>query len=264
MARAPSPQTMLKQAANSLRHALDPVAWAAETIGFHCDKWQADFMRSNAPQSLCRVSRQAGKSQSTSIMACHVAIFEPGSLILLISPTLRQASELLLKVRTVLRHRSLNVKLAQDAATSVELANGSRVVSLPSSPDAIRGYSAPRMVVEDEAAFVTDDVHLALRPMLATSKNGRFILLSTPAGKAGHFYEAAHSPHWEKFKVTAHDIPRIDKDWLERERYEHGDLYYQREFMVEFSDSEFQFFGSDLIEAAFNCDAEPLKLSIFT
>jgi hypothetical protein len=241
--------TPLRQAADGMRWALDPVAWAAERLEWHADPWQANLMRSTAPQVAVCCSRQSGKSTSTSILAAHTATFQPGSLTLLTSPSQRQATELLTKVRTALTSPGLGSKFEQDAATSLALRNGSRVVSLPATPEAIRGYSSPTLLIEDEAAFCPDELHLALRPMLAASPNGRFILLSTPAGRSGHFYEAAHSPNWLRFKVTAYECPRISKEFLETELRDHGDLYFAREYMCEFSDSEFSFFGSDMIAA---------------
>lgn len=260
----PQSASALRQAAASLRHALDPALWASDTMGWQADPWQADLMRSTAPQIAVGCSRQSGKSTTTATLAAHVATFEPGSLTLLTSPTQRQAGELLKKVHDVLTHPGLNTKLSQDAATSLELRNGSRVVSLPATPEAIRGYSKPRLIVEDEASFCDDALHLSLRPMMATSTGGRFILLSTPAGRSGHFFEAMHSPNWLRFKVTAYDCPRISKEYLEQELRLNGDLYFAREFLVEFSSSEFSFFGSDMLAEAFNCDAEPLTLRLFT
>jgi hypothetical protein len=98
--------------------------------------------------------------------------------------------------------------------------------------------------------------------MLATGR-GRFVLLSTPAAKAGHFYEACRSPDWHEIKVTAREIPRISKAFLAAELREHGDLYVRREYEAEFCDLEFSFFGSDLLAAAFACDLPPLQLPIF-
>lgn len=254
----------LQAAAQSLRHSLDPVQWAADTIGWHADPWQADYLRCNDPQVCLVVSRQAGKSQATAVKVSHIATFEPGALSLIVSPSQRQATETLMKVRSVLTHPGLGNKLVQDAATSLEMPNGSRVVSIPSSPDAIRGYSAPRCLVEDESAYVDDAVHLALSPMRAASPRCQYILLSTPAGMSGHFHAAAHSPNYRRFKITAHECPRISKEFLEQELRTHGDLFVAREYECCFSDSTFQFFGSDLLEAAFNCDAEPLRLNLFT
>lgn len=265
MPAKPDHQTLLRQAARQMRHALDPVAWAAEQLNWHADPWQADLLRSTDPQVAVRVARQAGKTATVSVLAAHQSVMVPKSLILVVSPSQRQATELVTKVRALLRTPALGIKLVADAATSLELPNGSRVVSVPASPENLRGYSAPAIIIEDELAFIPDEVHDALRPMLGASRNGRFILLSTPAGRAGHFHAACQNKaSWREFVVTAYDIPRIDKAWLENERYERGDLHFSREFMVEFSSSQFSFFGADLIEAAFNCSAEPLRFNIFT
>ena len=70
--------------------------------------------------------------------------------------------------------------LEEDNRLSFTLSNGSRVVSLPGTSETVRGFSAPRLVIEDEAAFVEDGVYGAVRPMLAVS-SGRLILMSTPS-----------------------------------------------------------------------------------
>ncbi len=72
------------------------------------------------------------------------------------------------------------VPLEEDNRLSFTLSNGSRVVSLPGTSETVRGFSAPRLVIEDEAAFVEDGVYGAVRPMLAVS-SGRLILMSTPS-----------------------------------------------------------------------------------
>jgi hypothetical protein len=61
---------------------------------------------------------------------------------------------LLKKVHGCLTAPKVAVKLVADAATSLELPNGSRIVSLPASPEAIRGYSKPALIVEDEARLL--------------------------------------------------------------------------------------------------------------
>ena len=57
-------------------------------------------------------------------------------------------------------------------------------------PKTIRGFSSPRLIVVDEAAFVLDETYAALVPMLAASPEGRIALLSTPFLQQGFFYEA--------------------------------------------------------------------------
>ena len=59
------------------------------------------------------------------------------------------------------------------------------MLSLPGSEATVRGFSAPALVVEDEAARVPDALYRTIRPMLATAPAGRLILLSTPFGQPG-------------------------------------------------------------------------------
>ena len=75
--------------------------------------------------------------------------------------------------------------LEEDNKSCCALVNGARVVSLPGDPDTLRGYSAPKLIIKDEAAFVSDAMQAALDPMLAVSK-GRLIEMSSPNGKRGH------------------------------------------------------------------------------
>ena len=74
---------MLDTMAAALRHAVDPVAFAAERLDFAADDWQADVLRSSGQNILLNCSRQAGKSTTTAIIALHEAYFRPDSLVCL-------------------------------------------------------------------------------------------------------------------------------------------------------------------------------------
>ena len=74
-----------------------------------------------------------------------------------------------------------------DSKLRMELANGSRILSLPSNEQTVRGYSAD-LIVLDEAARCDDDLISALAPMLGAT-GGTLVGLSTPYGKRGWYYE---------------------------------------------------------------------------
>ncbi len=242
-----------------LRCALDPVAFAVDRLGFTPDLWQADVLRSSGKNILLNCSRQAGKSTTTAIIALHEAFYQTQSLILLISPSLRQSRELFAKVCVFLKMLEPRPILEEDNRLSFTLGNGSRVVSLPGTGETVRGFSAPRLVIEDEAAFVDDAVYGAVRPMLAVS-GGRLILMSTPHGKRGHYHEAWRDggPEWLKIEVTALDCPRISEDFLEQERQALGDLWLRQEYGCEFLETVDQVFRYDDIERALSDEVEPL------
>lgn len=242
-----------------LRCALDKVTFAHEKLGFEPDPWQAKLLRSTSRQAILNCSRQSGKSTTTAILALHKATYCPGALVLLGSPSHRQSSLLFAKVTEFRKAMDPNLKLVEDNRTSFELPNGSRVVCLPGTSDTVRGFSAPDLIIEDEAAFVDDGFNLAIRPMLAVSQ-GDLILMSTPNGRRGHFYEAWQNggDEWEYIEVKATDCPRITPEHLESERRAMGEWFYQQEYECQFMDTANQLFRTSDIERAITDDVKPL------
>ncbi len=203
----------------------DPVLFA-RALGMDPDSWQERLL--HAKQNvLLNCSRQAGKSTAASMLVVHRAVTKPKHLALLISPSDRQSGELFRKVRTFL-DLVPGVQLVEDNARSAKLANGSRIVSLPSSAETIRGFSAVDTLVEDEAAFCDDELNMTVRPMLAVSK-GQMILMSTPNGRRGHFFEAWErgGESWHREEVPCWDVPRIPRPFLEEQRRVMGEFFRQ-------------------------------------
>lgn len=243
-------------------YKLDPPRWCREALGYHPDEWAQKVMMSPARYVIENISRQAGKSTCSAAIAVHRAIFFPGSLILVVSPTLRQSGELQRKCMKFYdivdpKHEGL----AEDTKLSVLLTNGSRIVALPGQEDNLRGYSAPDLIIEDESSRVKDDLYTAVRPMLATNQ-GRLILLSTPNGKTGHFHKiwTEGGPEWLKILVTADDIPRISSEFLENERLNMTESEFLQEYYCEFQDAEGAVFSSDLFRSLANPDISALKI----
>src|SRR5262249_31641140 len=67
---------------------------ARALAGLSADPWQSRFLRSPPPRTLALCSRQSGKSTAAAALALWTALCRPGSLTLLLSPTLRQSGEL--------------------------------------------------------------------------------------------------------------------------------------------------------------------------
>src|SRR3954454_16962639 len=217
--------------------ALDPALFAERKLGFTPDEWQADLLRSSARWTLVLCSRQAGKSTTAAVLALHTALHRPGSLVLLVAPSLRQAGELFRKFAELRGRLDPAPALAEDNAASCTFAaTGSRVLSLPGSEATVRGFSAPALVVEDEAARVPDALYRTIRPMLATAPSGRLILLSTPYGQAGHFWRewSGGGPDWHRVEVPAEMVPRIPPEFLAAERRALGEQWFDQEYRRRF------------------------------
>lgn len=242
--------------ARDLQRMLDPAQIMTQS-GMEPDPWQSDVLNSDARRMLLLCSRQSGKSTTCAALAVNQAIYDPG-LVLLIAPAQRQSAELFRKVLEVYRALPDTPRIVQESAMRFELANGSRVISLPGTEGTIRGYSGAKTVIVDEASRVDNALFAAVRPMLATTR-GRFVALTTPYGMRGWFHECwAHGEGWERTMVTANDCPRIDADWLAEERALIGDWQYRQEYECEFVDTDEQFFSSELIEAALSHEVQPL------
>lgn len=233
----------------------DPVYFAKHRLGFSPDDWQEGVLTSQSKRLLLNCCRQSGKSTTTAVLALHQALFVPRSLILLVSPSLRQSSELFRKVGDFLTVLPVRPALVEDNKLSLQLRNGSRIVSLPSKEETIRGFSGASLIIEDESARVSDDIFYALRPMLAVS-NGRHILMSTPWGRRGHFFEAWENggADWERIRITADDCPRIPRAFLAEERRNMPAMWYASEYNCEFVDTPDHVFSQEDIMRALDAN----------
>lgn len=243
--------------AGDLAQALDPVL-LARRAGIEPDPWQAGVLRSAARRQLLNCCRQSGKSTTVATLVAHTALYQPGALVLVVSPTLRQSAELFRKCAGVYRAAGRPVPAESETRLSLELDNGSRVVSLPGSEGTIRGYSDVALIAVDEASRVPDDTYIALRPMLAVS-GGRLVALSTPWGRRGWWHrEWAEGEGWERVEVPATACPRIGPAFLAEERRAMGPLWFRSEYECAFVDTDEQLFSSDDIAAALRDDVVPL------
>jgi hypothetical protein len=245
--------------AADLALALDPVL-LARRAGLDPDPWQAELLRSTSKQMILLCSRQAGKSTVSSFLALHEALYHPPALVLLLSPSLRQSQELFRKVKDGLRSAGADAHpIEEESALRVEFSNGSRIVSLPGKEATVRGYSGVALLIEDEASRVPDPLYQAVRPMLAVS-GGRIVLLSTPFGKRGHFFEVWENggPSWQRVKITAQACPRISPEWLEAERAAIGDWWYRQEYGCEFVEAVDQVFDYASVMGALDASIVPL------
>jgi hypothetical protein len=186
----------------------------------------------------------------------HAALYDPGSLVLLLSPTLRQSQELFKKCLSLYRTADKPVPPESETSLTLTLENGSRIVSLPGKEGTVRGYSGVRLLAIDEAARVPDDLYASVRPMLAVS-SGRLVALSTPFGTRGWWYEAWRSSEpWERYRITADECPRISSEFLSEERRNVGEWWFKQEYFCEFLDSQSQAFRREDIDAMFSEEVE--------
>jgi hypothetical protein len=228
--------------------------------GMSPDPWQERVLCSSAKRLLLLCSRQSGKSTIAGALALRSALLRPRSPVLLLSPSLRQSSELFRKIRDLFQAVGRPMGVVAESALRLEFANGSRIIALPGDEKNVRCFSGVTVLIIDEAARVEDALYCSVRPMLAVS-GGQLVALSTPFGKRGWFHDEWHgSADWERVCVTAPDCPRIPQSFLEEERIALGERWFRQEYLCSFEDAIGAVFNSEDILAAFDENLQPLNL----
>jgi hypothetical protein len=225
------------------RHRLDPAELFEDVVG-KPDPWQVKALRSESKRQLYLASRQSGKSSVAAIKSLHKAMYTPGSLVLLVSPSLPQSQEIFRKCLTAYRDLGRPEGVAAESALRLELGNRSRIISLPGSEQSTVGYSADLLVI-DEAARTPSELVEALLPTVAVT-DGAILALTTPAGARGWFYELWSSPDvgevWETYRITAEECPRISEEHIEEARMTRGERHVRQEYYCSFEADEAGFF----------------------
>jgi hypothetical protein len=248
----------MRTALNNLATRLDP-SLILDELGIDPDPWQRRVLRSPSERMLVNCHRQSGKSTCTADLGIWTALYEPGSLILIISRSGRQAGELFRKLSGFYDTLGRPIPPVEDRADTLALRNGSRIVALPNSPDTIVGFSDPKLIILDEAARIGDDTYFDVAPMLLVS-HGRMLALSTPFGCRGWWHNAWTSAEagWERVELKASRNPRIDPAFLAGERVRLGPRWYAQNYECSFESTSDQVFDTASVQAAFTSDEPPL------
>lgn len=236
-------------------YAETPSLWAEDAFRLRLDAWQIQMLDSPAKRICLNIHRQGGKSTMSSLICLHTALFRPGSLSLIIAPALRQSQENFRKIRAFIEQLDNAPGFDESTKLSLQFDNKSRILCLPGGNEGktIRGFSRPDVIVEDEAAQCSDELHHAIMPMMATFPDCRYIMASTPFGQRGHYYKAwAESVAWEKHRLRASENPRISSEYLAEMRETLGPYAYAQEFDCEFVAAETQLISHESILKAEN------------
>jgi cytochrome c-type biogenesis protein CcmE len=225
-----------------------PVEFAM-SLGIEPDPWRIEVLASDHPRKILCCGRQTGKSTVGAILAVHKALTQPGSTVLVVAPGERQAKLLFSKAKRLYEQAGHPLPAHSERRTGLELSNGSIIEALPAVERTTRGYSVDLLVVDEAAAVPDVDYHGILPALIATQ--GEQVLLSTPRGKRGFFWELWHSDDdWQRMMVRSDEVERIRTEDLEVFRQTMPEQFFEQEFHCEFLDTEGALFGYDDIERA--------------
>ena len=213
------------------------------------DPWQQELLKTEGNIAL-RSGRQVGKSTVVSIKAGEYAINNPNKSIMIIASVERQAQLLFEKTLSYIYNTNRNyIKKGKDRPTKhkLSLKNGSVIHCLPTGDSGygIRGYTID-LLIADEAAFIPEEVWVAVTPMLTITK-GSIWLLSTPFGRDGFYYRCFQDDKYTKFHVSSLDCPRKDQAFLDHEKEWMTKSQFAQEYLGEFVDDLKQLYPEKLI-----------------
>lgn len=231
--------------------------------GLTPDPWQEELIRCQDRQIAALCTRRSGKTRTVACKITARCLTRPTK-VLLFAPTEDQSKELLQYVREMNDALGCPVPLISETETRLKWANGSEVKAKTDRPKSSRGFT-PDLVVIDEAAQVTDLLYLSVAPMQILGLCD-FLVLSTPFGKVGWFFDLWESPekraNWTPFTITAYQCPRINRVILEEHKATMPPRWFQQEYLCVFNDAVDAVFGKETIESAVRADDAFLPLAI--
>lgn len=219
---------------------------------FAPDDWQAEFLDSTDLAILMLAFRQSGKTTAVGVKALHTALFEPGRLSLILSPTDRQSAIVLDRIKGFYQQLGGSLgEATRQTETRLRFENGAEIVSLPGgNADQIRGFSNVRLLIIDEAARTDNALYAAVLPMLA--EDGQFIAPTTPAGRRGWFHRewTEGGEDWRRIRVPVDANRHVSDAKIAAARRRMTPSEFSVEYGLSFGGSEDALYPPELVEAA--------------
>ena len=288
------------EVARILNQCIDDTAYFAEQfLGHDVYDYNKVYLNCHDRFIVYRTGRQVGKTRNTAVKAIHFGYFAPlmadniddEATILLTSHSEDQARIMFKEIKkNINRSEYLTKALISETKTELWLKffDGSGTAHFIVRPtgdagDSVRGYTS-NLIIVDESAYVPEKVYSALLPSGSAVK-AKVYLTSTPAERAGVFYEACENSHtlyekgvkqppkekkdsniWTQFHVKSYDNPTTAGDPIFLDMVRKMSKTKQRaEIEGEFLEAGSSLFSYDLLEDAFKLiDTTGLDIDYYT
>lgn len=210
-------------------------------------------------------SRQLGLSTVCAAYALWMAIFHKDKNVLVIATKLKTALTFIKKVQHMLNNlpKWLVIPKFEPSKQQINFNNGSLIQAIPTSSDAGRSESLSLLII-DEAAFIKDfdDIWTGLSPTFSTG--GSAIILSTPNGVGGQYYNLwteaeAGQNGFNPIKIMWDDHPDHDQEWFDKETRNLPKKKIAQEYMCDFIASGDTFLQASELEDIRNSIRQPLE-----
>lgn len=199
-------------------------------------------------------SRQLGLTTICAAYAVWMAIFRKDKNILVIATKLNTAMTFIKKVKVVLENMPpwLLLPKFEPSKQAISFSNGSIIKAIPTSDDAGRSESLSLLII-DEAAHIRDfdDIWTGLAPTFSTGGNA--IVLSTPNGVGGQYYQMwmeaeAGVNGFNPIRIPWFKHPEHDQAWFDSETKNLPKKKVSQEYLCDFISSGDTFLQTEDLE----------------
>ena len=175
-------------------------------------------------------SRQSGKTTGYCIFILWYTLFNQDKNVLICANKEVSSLEFISRIKLAYEFLPLWLKpgVIEDGwnKKSIKFSNGCKITGVATSSDSARGQSCDLLIL-DEFAFVpsniADEFWQSVYPVISRRKNSKIIIVSTPNGAQGLFYEiyeraklGIDKEGWQQFKIDWWEVPERDNEWKEK------------------------------------------------
>lgn len=231
---------------------------------------------------ICVKGRQLGCTETLASMMLWRACREPGFLGVVLSKGAADTANIARRIRAMADSAPQMIGLATQNLTDLRIIGGGRILFRPSTPNGVRGLESVSMLLFDEIAFIPSIDLLYTAALPATEMCGddaRIVLMSTPWGRSGFFFERLNSNNgsidlleeaalvrgtgskgwrmwvdtsgWAKVLLhwRAHPIYSADPNYIDtiKEKKQLTDTTARQEYDLEFEHSEQNVFPAEYV-----------------
>ena len=194
--------------------------------------------------AIAKCMRQCGKTTTVAAFLLHQSIFNTNYRIAILANKGDTAREILDRLKKMFEELPpfLQPGVVEWNKGSIELANGTKIISAATSSSSIRGQSM-NIVYLDEFAFIQNDIEFftSTYPVITSGKTTKVIITSTPNGM-NLFYKIWQDAingnnSFVPLSLTWHDHPLRDEAWKQETLRNISELQFRQEFECEFQGS---------------------------
>ena len=176
---------------------------------------------------VCLASRQSGKTTGYCIYILWEALFNKDKNILICANKETTALEFIQRIKLAYELMPLWLKPGVEIdgwnKKSIKFSNGCKITGIATSSDSARGFSCD-IIVLDEFSFVPNNIASefwqSVYPVISSGKHTKVIMVSTPNGASGLFYEiyerallGIDEDGWKHFRIDWWEVPERNDAW---------------------------------------------------